>query len=65
MRREVTTGGGARMPLGRDRRTIEVADGTVVIRTETKGVKQERIVHVDQGAHPAGFEPTTQADDAI
>lgn len=41
-----------------DLRTIEVADRTVVIRTETNGVKLERVVHVDQGAHPAGFEPT-------
>jgi hypothetical protein len=43
-----------------DLRTIEVADGTVVIRTETNGVNQERIVHVDQDTHPAGLEPTVE-----
>jgi len=43
-----------------DLRTIEIADGTVVIRSETNGVKQERVVHVDQQAHPAGFKPTAE-----
>ena len=43
-----------------DLRTIEVADATVVIRSETNGVKQERIVHLDQKAHPVGLEPTVE-----
>jgi hypothetical protein len=43
-----------------DLRTIEIADGTVVIRTETNGVMQERIVHLDQDVHPAGFEPSVE-----
>jgi Family of unknown function (DUF6152) len=43
-----------------DLRTIEIADRTVVIRTETNGVMQERVVHLDQNAHPAGFGPTVE-----
>jgi hypothetical protein len=43
-----------------DLRTIEIADGTVLIRSETNGVKQERVVHVDQQAHRAGFAPTVE-----
>jgi Family of unknown function (DUF6152) len=43
-----------------DLRTIEVADATVVIRSETNGVKQQRVVHLDQKAHPAGLEPTVE-----
>ena len=43
-----------------DLRTIEVADAAVVIRSETNGVKQERVVHLDQDAHPAGLEPTVE-----
>jgi hypothetical protein len=43
-----------------DLRTIEITDHTVVIRTETNGVMQERVVHLDQSAHPARFEPTVE-----
>ena len=43
-----------------DPRTIEVADTSVVIRTETNGVKQERVVHLDQKTHPAGLEPRVE-----
>jgi hypothetical protein len=43
-----------------DLRTIEIADGTVVIRTETNGMSQARIIHVDQDAHPSGIEPTVE-----
>ena len=43
-----------------DLRTIEVADTAVVIRSETNGVKQERLVHLDQEAHPVGLEPTVE-----
>jgi len=43
-----------------DLRTIEVADRTVVIRTETNGMSQERIIHIDQDAHPAGIGPTIE-----
>ena len=43
-----------------DLRTIEVAGATVVIRSETNGVKQERVVHLNQKAHPAGLEPTVE-----
>jgi hypothetical protein len=43
-----------------DLRTIEIADRAVVIRTETNGMMQERIVHLDQSAHPPGVEPTAE-----
>ena len=43
-----------------DLRTIEIADRAVVIRTETNGMMQERIIHLDQRAHPAGVEPTAE-----
>ncbi len=43
-----------------DLRTIEVADATVMIRSETNGVKQERVVHLDQNAHPVAFEPRVE-----
>lgn len=43
-----------------DLRTIEIGDASVVIRTETNGVTQERVVHLDQAAHPAKFEPTVE-----
>src|SRR5882672_3859281 len=43
-----------------DPRTIEVTDTSVVIRTETNGVKQERVVHLDQKSHPAGLEPRVE-----
>jgi hypothetical protein len=43
-----------------DLRTIEVGEATVVIRTETNGVAQERVVHLDQDAHPPGFAPTAE-----
>ena len=43
-----------------DLRTIEIADGTVVIRSETNGMVQERVIHLDQHAHPAGIEPTVE-----
>jgi hypothetical protein len=43
-----------------DLRTIEITDRTVFIRSETNGVNQERTVHLDQSAHPAGFQPTIE-----
>jgi hypothetical protein len=43
-----------------DLRTIEITDRTVVIRSETNGVNQERVVHLDQAAHPRDFEPTIE-----
>jgi hypothetical protein len=43
-----------------DLRSIEVADATVVIRSETNGVRQDRVVHLDREAHPAGLEPTVE-----
>jgi hypothetical protein len=43
-----------------DLRTIEVTDTTVVIRSETNGVNQERIVHLDQKTHASGLEPAVE-----
>jgi len=43
-----------------DLRTIDVADATVMIRSETNGVTQERVVHLDQNAHPAAFDPKVE-----
>lgn len=43
-----------------DLRTIEVTAATVVIRSETNGMMQERLVHLDQRAHPADLVPTTE-----
>ena len=43
-----------------DPRTIEVADTSVVIRTETNGVKQERVVHLHQKTHPPGLAPRVE-----
>ena len=43
-----------------DLRTIEVADGRVVIHSETNGVTQERVVRVDQEAHGDGLEPAVE-----
>jgi hypothetical protein len=43
-----------------DPRTIDVTDTAVVIRSEMNGVKQERIVHLDENTHPADLEPTIE-----
>jgi hypothetical protein len=43
-----------------DLRTIRVTDTTVEIRTETNGVRQDRVVHLDQQTHPADVEPTNE-----
>jgi hypothetical protein len=43
-----------------DLRTIEVTAATVVILSETNGMMQRRIVHLDQQTHPAGLEPTAE-----
>jgi hypothetical protein len=43
-----------------DLRTIEVTATTVVIRTETNGVKQERVVHLDQETHASDLEPAVE-----
>ena len=31
-----------------------------MIRTETNGMMQERVIHLGQSAHPAGVEPTAE-----
>jgi hypothetical protein len=41
-----------------DLRTIEVSDKTVVMRFEGQGVTQERVVHMDEAAHPAQVAPS-------
>ena len=42
-----------------DLRTIEVNDATVVMRFEGAiGVPMERVVHLDQNAHPVGVTPS-------
>jgi hypothetical protein len=43
-----------------DLRTIEVTAATVVIRSETNGMMQQRVVHLDQQSHPADVAPTTE-----
>jgi hypothetical protein len=43
-----------------DLRTIEVTATTVVIRSETNGVKQERVVHLDQQEHASDVDPTVE-----
>jgi hypothetical protein len=43
-----------------DPRTIDVTDTTVVIRSETNGMKQERVVRLDRATHPAGVEPRVE-----
>lgn len=41
-----------------DLRTIEMTDASVVIRAETSGVYMERVVHLNQNAHPANVAPS-------
>lgn len=43
-----------------DLRTIEVSTTRVVIRSETNGMMQERVVHLDRTSHPASLAPTTE-----
>jgi hypothetical protein len=43
-----------------DLRTIEVTTAAVVIRTETNGMMQQRVVHLDQQSHPADVAPATE-----
>jgi hypothetical protein len=43
-----------------DLRTIRVTDTTVEIRTETNGVRQDRVVHLGQPTHPTNVEPTNE-----
>jgi len=43
-----------------DLRTIEIAEKTVTIRSETNGVQQERVVHLDQASQPADSEPAVE-----
>jgi len=43
-----------------DPRTIEITDTTVVIRSETNGMKQERVVRLDEATHPARVEPRVE-----
>ena len=43
-----------------DLRTIEVTATTVVIRSETNGVKQERVVHLDRKTQASDLEPEVE-----
>jgi hypothetical protein len=43
-----------------DPRTIEVTDTAVVIRSETNGMKQERVVRLDRSTHAIGLEPRVE-----
>jgi hypothetical protein len=43
-----------------DPRTIEVTDAAVVIRSETNGMKQERVVRLDQAAQATGVDPRVE-----
>jgi hypothetical protein len=43
-----------------DPRTIEITDTAVVIRSETNGMKQERVVRLDAATHAAYAEPRVE-----
>src|SRR5689334_2123222 len=46
------------LSIGSDLRTIEIGDDTVVMRFETEGINQQRIVHLNQTVHPADTTPS-------
>jgi len=41
-----------------DLREIEIGDDTIVMRFEAQGQNQERVVHMNETAHPADVEPS-------